>query len=263
MERKSKFSGSWYPADIETIKSYLAPIKNKIAAKGILCPHAGYIYSGKTAGKVYSQITIPENIIIISPNHTGYGSKVSLFSSGQWSTPFGKIEVNTEFTQNILKNNKLISSDTLAHEQEHSIELQLPFLQALKENFKIIPLTIQFISLQACQEIGETLAKLILEKHPNTLIVASSDMSHGETLENTTKKDSLAIEKLLKLDPKGLYETVIANSITMCGFIPAAIMLYALKKLGATKANLIEQTNSYKVSKNADYIVGYAGIIIS
>jgi len=262
MKRPAQFAGSWYPAEKESVTKYLNSSLKIRKALGIVAPHAGYTYSGKVAGDIYSQIEIPENVIILSPNHSGLGPAVSLMAEGSWETPFGEIEINQEFSQKILNKCPLVKNDTSAHLAEHSIELQLPFLKIINANFKLIPITLQQISFEDCQTIAQSLASLIKESYPNTLIVASSDFSHGENLEDTEKKDKLAISEIEDLNPQGLYETVVNNSISMCGFIGTVIMLATCKLNNAKKCTLHKYTNSHEITGDESWIVGYAGLTI-
>lgn len=264
--REVKFAYSWYPGETDvlskTVKKMMHYNGELVDARGIMSPHAGIVYSGKTAGGVYARIKDKANVIVISPNHTGMGAQAAILREGEWKTPNRNIEINKELAGILIKESDILDSDTLAHANEHSIELQLPFLVERFENFKLVPITLKYLSFHDCEKLGKVIARVIKEKFPDTLIVASTDMSHGETLENTNKKDELALAKINKLDPKGLYDVVTTHDISMCGFIPSVIMLVATKELGATKALITEHTNSYKISGNKDYIVGYAGAII-
>jgi AmmeMemoRadiSam system protein B len=265
--REARFSFSWYPGEPEKLKKEINRMlkceKESIHAIGALVPHAGIIFSGEVAGKVFGRLSEYDTFIILSPNHTGMGEKISVYSSGSWKTPLGEIEVDSEIANQIVKACDLAKEDIKAHLNEHSIEIELPFLQCKFSNFKIIPITLKQISYDDCVKLAKLIASVLKKSTKNILIIASSDMSHGETLENTIKKDNLALEKFKVLDSKGLFETVRKNYISMCGYIPASILLLVSKELGANQARIISHTNSYEISGNDDYIVGYAGGIIT
>jgi len=261
-------AGQFYPADpqdlIEMLKNLCDPIpeEKKIKAKAIIVPHAGYIYSGRVAGMVYSRVKIPKNIILLGPNHTGYGPEISTYPDGYWLTPLGKVPVNENLTAELTSTNIYIP-DYTAHVYEHSLEVQLPFLQFLaQEDFKIVPTVFKFLNLDTCLLAGDFLAN-VLENKNDYLIVISTDFSHYVPYEVAKQKDALAIKQILNLDPENLYKVVIENDISMCGVVPATVALRALKHLGAKKAELVAYQTSGDVNQDYSSVVGYAGIIIS
>ena len=288
MLRRAAVAGHFYQGTSVALKSqvagYLIPGADKVRALGILSPHAGLMYSGTVAGAVYSSIELPKTIVLIGPNHTGLGAPISLMSSGSWETPLGTVEIDSSLAASILSKSPRIHDDTLAHLREHSLEVQLPFIQYFEQEFKIVPIQMLDTRLETCLELGMAVAAAIKEKTQksearghaatqelirdpqsairNVLIVASSDMTHYEPAEIARKKDQLAIGHILSLDPEGLYRTVKTNHITMCGYGPAVAMLVACKTLGATRAELIRYSNSGEVSGDYDQVVGYAGIVI-
>jgi AmmeMemoRadiSam system protein B len=243
----------------------------KVKALGIVSPHAGLVYSGSVAGAVYSRIELPGTFVLIGPNHTGLGAPVSLMANGSWQTPLGTVRINEELAAAVLSKSRRIHDDTLAHLQEHSLEVQLPFIQYLKKEFTIVPIQMLDTRLETCIELGNAIASAITEsfarstefKKAGVLIVASSDMSHYVSAETAKKKDHAAIKRILELDAPGLYNTVRDENISMCGYGPAVAMLTACKILGATKAELVKYTNSGDVSGDYDQVVGYAGIVVS
>ena len=272
MLRRAAVAGHFYKgtpaALIEQVTGYLVPDADKVRALGILSPHAGLMYSGSVAGAVYSSVVLPKNIVLIGPNHTGLGAPVSLMSSGSWETPLGTIEINSSLASSILGRSRHIQEDDRAHLREHSLEVQLPFIQYLCPTASIVPIQMLDTRLETCIEVGTAVAGAIAEfgsqrpAPPDVLIVASSDMSHYEPAETARKKDHLAIGHILGLDPEGLYRTIKNNHITMCGYGPAVSMIVACKALGAVSAELIKYTNSGEVSGDYDQVVGYAGIVI-
>ncbi|MBI1910113.1 MAG: AmmeMemoRadiSam system protein B [Deltaproteobacteria bacterium] len=267
MLRQPAVAGSFYPAERQKLeielKRCLAPSPQKKQAIGIVSPHAGYHYSGTVAGQVYSQIELPQKMIILSPNHTGYGLPASIWPEGEWETPLGKAPVDVSLSLQWMKNCPLLQKDTAAHIAEHSLEVQIPFLQSLKRQFTFVPVTLSHLRYSDCHEIGRALAQTIQGTGKPVLIIASSDMNHYENQEITHKKDLEAIEKILALDPQGLYETVHKKSISMCGIIPTTVMLVAAKELGARKAELVQHATSGDVTHDYKSVVGYAGLIIS
>lgn len=246
------------------IDKLLPPITHSSAKKkviGVISPHAGYIYSGELAAKTLSSIEIPETVIIIGTNHTGTGSPIAL-STDSWNMVCGPVAVDKEISSFLLSNSTHIIKDELAHQYEHSLEVQVPFLQHLQNNLSIVPLVISRIACSLCQEIGETIAAAVKHSGKNVLLVASTDMSHYESREVAEKKDQLALKCVQELEPEKLYHTVIDNKISMCGFIPVTITLFAAKLLGATSTKLIGYTDSGYVSGDSDQVVGYAGLTI-
>jgi len=266
--RKPAVAGRFYSGTSEVLAREISkllpstpePVKEK--AIGVISPHAGYIYSGELAAKTLSSIEIPETVIIIGTNHTGSGAPIAL-STNSWDMPFGPVPVDAEISSFLLSNSPHIVQDELAHQNEHSLEVQIPFLQQLQKNLSIVPLVISRISCSLCQEIGETLTSAIKTSGKNVLLLASTDMSHYESREAAEKKDHLALKYVQELEPEKLYHTVLDNKISMCGFIPVTITLFAAKLLGATSTRLIGYTDSGYVSGDTNQVVGYAGLTIS
>lgn len=264
--RKPAVAGHFYPADPQKLKNQLAVFiretSEKIRASGIVVPHAGYIYSGGVAGKVYSQIIIPDRLIILAPNHTGLGPPFSINTQGAWETPLGECNIDEELAKKLMGEFPLLEADHLAHVREHSLEVQLPFLQYLKKSFSFVPITLSHGRYKQCEALGSAMAKVLSDEKEPVLIIASSDMNHYEEHNYTLKIDQLAIDKMMKLDPQELYDTVHENNISMCGIIPATTMLATTHHLGARKTILVDHTTSGPVSGDYERVVGYAGIII-
>ena len=267
MESRSPVvAGTFYPADAESLNAELdrlIPSENeKRKAIGIISPHAGYIYSGAAAGELISAVTIPKKIIILGPNHTGLGPAASIMAEGMWSLPNGNVNIDSHLAEKLISNAEILSSDRLAHAREHSIEVQIPFLLHQRQDIDIVPIALMGLSIDSCRELGHSIAKAIISSDEDVLIVASSDMTHYESAESAERKDHMAIEKILALDPEGLLDVVVRNQISMCGVIPATVMLFAAKELGATKATLLRYTNSGEVSGDYEKVVGYAGMMV-
>lgn len=264
MIRKPTVAGYFYPRDPirlrEMIEQFLLPKAEKIKALGALCPHAGYTYSGSVAGATYSHIHIPARVILIGPNHTGLGAKASIMTQGSWLTPLGEVEVDPSLASKILENSQSLKEDTQAHLAEHSLEVQIPFLQYFRPQVKIVPIVIMGISYDTAREVGEAIGKTIASQE--ALVIASSDMTHYEPQNVAAEKDHKALEAILNLDPKGLYERVMANNISMCGVIPAIATLIACIHLGCQKAQLTRYMTSGDTTGDYSQVVGYAGVII-
>lgn len=261
--RKPAVAGQFYPGKEDSLrKSVLELTKNvrtKIKALGIVSPHAGYIYSGAVAGELYSNIEIPETVVILGPNHTGAGSPYAIMTEGKWWTPLGEAEVESSLAKDILNSSELIEEDSDAHKFEHSLEVQIPFLQYFRPDVKIVPIV---IGGEKFSEIGVAVAQGIKKYKKHVLIVASSDMTHYESQKDAEKKDNLAIEAILKLDEKEMLHRIGKHGISMCGYGPAAIMLTAVKILGAKQAKLIKYMTSGDTTGDYSAVVGYAGIVV-
>lgn len=267
MIRNPVYAGQFYPGRAralqDQIKSFASPAQTLTDAIGIVVPHAGYVYSGRVAGAVYSQIKLRRRIVVIGPNHTGSGARFSLMKSGVWVTLLGDLSVDRELAQSILDRSNLIEEDAEAHLFEHSIEVQLPFVTYFNSRARITPIIVSAGSLEDYQAIGRSLAEAIEPVKNQVTIIASNDMTHYESHEEAKKKDNLAIEAILKLDPALLMERVEKYSISMCGYGPVTIMLEAAKSLGATKAELVRYETSGDTSGDYSSVVGYAGIVVS
>ncbi|MBN1272519.1 MAG: AmmeMemoRadiSam system protein B [Candidatus Aminicenantes bacterium] len=267
MKRKSAVAGYFYPKDPERlrkeIRGYIQPEKQKKSVCAVISPHAGIIYSGSVAGAVYSSVEMPDVFIILGPNHRTSRTGMAIMKTGSWENPLGIVPIDESVAEEILKENSKVQEDISAHEHEHSIEVQLPFLQVLKEHFSIVPITISyFVSYEELEDLGDTLARVVRRDDRKIIIVASTDMSHMVSQDIAEEKDFLAIEKILKLDAKGLYDVVKKKNISMCGFQPTTSAIIAAKKMKAEKAELIKYSTSGDVSGDYSQVVGYAGIRI-
>ncbi len=268
VRRKAAVAGQFYHATPERLTYQVQQLSGRYVPKekavGILSPHAGLIYSGSVAGEVYSRIVMPETFVLIGPNHTGLGPRISIMVNGEWEIPTATFQIDAALAHKILLNTSPLSSDdTQAHIFEHSLEVQLPFIAHFAKRSKIVPITIMSADLDDCRQLGEGIAKSIKDTAYPVLIVASSDMSHYVSDDTARKFDRLAIDRMISIDPEGLYHTVKKERISMCGYLPAAVMLFAACSLGSAKATLVKYTTSAEVSGDYDHVVGYAGIIIS
>lgn len=266
MKRTQAVAGQFYHADAARLKRQVEGFILRDAPKehaiGILCPHAGLIYSGSVAGSVYSSIEFPKTFILIGPNHTGIGPPASLWHEGQWEIPTGVFSIDIGLSAKILENVPLISRDIHAHTLEHSLEVQLPFISHFSLDVRIVPITLMPLHLDKLKIISDGIVKAIKDVGYKVVVAASSDMSHYVSDAQARQKDRMAIDRILALDPEGLYHTVKKENISMCGYIPAVIMLYTAIALGAKEAKLIKYATSGEVSGDYEQVVGYAGMIV-
>ena len=264
--RHPAVAGRFYPRDRNTllkdVQSYLSPRVATTPALGCLVPHAGYIYSGAVAGTVYAQLDLPQRIIILCPNHTGKGRPLAIMSQGAWETPLGQAAIDSSLAEALKKRSPLLTEDADAHRNEHAIEVELPFLQARRPDFTFVPIALGTGQFDILEKLGEAVADTICGQAERILIIASSDMNHYENDAITRVKDHKAIEPMLALDARGLFDVVMREDISMCGFGPAVVMLTASKRLGATTAKLIKYATSGDVSGDREIVVGYAGIVV-
>jgi MEMO1 family protein len=233
-------------------------------AFGIVAPHAGYMYSGRVAGAVYSRIEIPTRAIIMCPNHTGLGRPLSIMPQGVWETPLGAMQIDGEMCDLLMEVNPALEDDIMAHRFEHALEVQLPFLQRLcSAELRFVPITVGISEWDHLARLGRSVAEAVQRADSDVLIIASSDMNHYESDAVTRVKDAKAIEPMLNLDASGLYDAVHREDISMCGFGPAAAMILACRQLGATHAELVRYATSADESGDYDRVVGYAGIVVN
>ncbi|MFC1576562.1 AmmeMemoRadiSam system protein B [Candidatus Omnitrophota bacterium] len=266
MIRKAVVAGQFYPGNkaslTREVEECTRPKKQKIEAIGVVSPHAGYIYSGPVAGEVLSSLKPRQTYVILGPNHTGLGKPFGMDLEDAWATPLGEVEVDKELGEAILKRSGYIKKDSACHAAEHSIEVQLPFLQYLNKAFKFVPIVIAPGQRVTYKKIGLELATAIKDLKKDVTIIASSDMTHYEPHEAAKKKDQMAIEKILALDIDGFLDIVEEWNISMCGFAPTAIMMQAAITLGANVAKLIKYNTSGDTSGDFSTVVGYAGIAL-
>ncbi len=266
MVRYPAVAGQFYPGTVEELRLFLDSFCRrelpKVKAKAVIVPHAGYIYSGKVAGEAYSRVEIPADCVVMGPNHTGLGKPASVFPEGVWLTPLGEVPVNREIAYELVERYPF-EADTTAHIYEHSLEVQVPFLQhcsGYREDLSIVPVVFQHLSYSDCVSAGEALAEVLEER--DALIVISTDFSHYVSQQMAEKLDSLAIDAILNLDPEELYRRVHSYNISMCGVIPATVGITAAKLLGAKSSELVMYRTSGDVTGDYSQVVGYAGIII-
>ncbi len=273
MIRPPAVAGRFYPDDParlrEALDSLLAPsphekeISKKIAARACLVPHAGYIYSGAVAGEVFRRIEIPARVILIGPRHFPRGAPLAILSEGAWQTPLGMASIDSPLARKLARACSLLREDEVAHSAEHSLEVQLPFLQRLPPSFSFVPVVIGPVAYEHLESLGRALAEVLRSEPDPILLVASSDMNHYESDAVTRVKDRKAIDRILALDPRGLFDTVRNEEISMCGYGAAVAMLVAMRVMGAAYGELLRYATSGDVNGDMREVVGYAGIVIT
>jgi AmmeMemoRadiSam system protein B len=273
MTRPPAVAGQFYSASPERLDAEVAGYTQSEAvphaAVGVVTPHAGLMYSGHVAGAVYARVLLPETVILIGPNHTGFGPPVSVYPDGSWLIPGGEVSVDRVLAGDILARYPRAEADVSAHQSEHCLEVQLPFLRRARPDVRIVPIVLGATNEEVCRELGHCLAAAItaqaVREGPaaRALLIASTDMSHYEPDRVTRDKDRFAIEAIERLDPAGLLAAVRMHRITMCGFAATATVLYAAQILGATGASLVRYATSGDMSGHFDQVVGYAGLTIT
>jgi AmmeMemoRadiSam system protein B len=275
--RRPRVAGSFYEGNAEELKTQIEncflqefgpknrPKVNKSGPReviGLVCPHAGYMFSGPVAANAYYELALdgkPDTVVILGPNHTGYGSALALMNEGFWRTPLGDVEIDGETANRILQETRLVDVDDLAHRFEHSIEVQLPFLQYLYgSEFKFVPICFQMQDLSSAVEVGKALVEVLASK--NAVVIASSDMTHYEPQGNAAAKDMAALKAVEAMDEKRFYSIIKARNVTACGYGPIAAVITAAKGLGAKEAKLLCYKSSGDVTGDYSSVVGYAAV---
>ena len=269
--RHPAVAGQFYPAQPEVLERELdqhlaapaSPEPEFSQALGCLVPHAGYRYSGAVAGAVYRRLPPRPVYIVIGPNHFGRGSPLAQMSEGSWLTPLGEVPLNPALARVLHVAFPAVTDDAFAHATEHSLEVQIPFLQRRAGAFSLLPVAVSVGDYATLESLGHAVARAVRSSAEPALVVASSDLSHYEPDEVTRVVDRKAIDRMLDLDALGLYETVLRERISMCGFGPAVAMLTAAHDLGATRAELVKYATSADAGGPRNRVVGYAGIVVS
>lgn len=265
MTRRPAVAGRFYDNEPFRLRQSLAALipalKDKITAGAVICPHAGYIYSGGVAGATFARITIPETVILLGPTHQGINVPLAV-STEDWDMPLGRVASATDLAATLTDRSDLFMVDNAAHQQEHSLEVQLPFLQYFQDNLRIVPVVVAGISFAQCRQAAAELAAAIRRSAEPVLLVASTDMSHYLSRRLASAEDHLALDHIMQLDPAGLYSTVLSRQISMCGIMPTTVALLAAMELGAGRAELVRYTDSGEVSGETDRVVGYAGVVV-
>jgi MEMO1 family protein len=267
MLRLPAVAGQFYPADRTELSSLIhqyaaQPTKQEqVHARACLVPHAGYIYSGHVAGAVFSRIVLPKKILLLGVRHFPRGENLAILSHGAWRTPLGDAPIDQPMAFRLREACPALCEDTVAHSREHSLEVEIPFLQVLDPGFSFVPVALGSLRFEELVEVGEGIARFLAESREEVLLVTSSDMNHYEDDETTRWKDRRAMDRLLQLDPRGLYTVCHDEQISMCGLGPAVAMLTAMQRLGVKGAELARYATSGDASGDRSQVVGYAGMI--
>jgi AmmeMemoRadiSam system protein B len=275
--RRPTQAGAFYEGDAEALKTQIEncflqefgpkkrPKVNKNGPReivGLVCPHAGYMFSGAVAANAYYELASdgkPDTVVILGPNHTGYGSALAVVNEGFWRTPLGDVEVDGETANRIVHETRVVDVDELAHRFEHSVEVQLPFLQYLYgSEFKFVPVCFQMQDLASAVEIGRALVKVLASK--NAVIIASSDMTHYEPQGNAAMKDMAALKAVEAMDEKRFFSIIETQNVSACGYGPIAALITAAKGLGAKEAKLLCYKTSGDTTGDYSSVVGYAAV---
>jgi AmmeMemoRadiSam system protein B len=269
MLRLPAVAGRFYPSDPAELTALIRkftdtdPGPPRIAVRACLVPHAGYAYSGHVAGAVLGRIALPRKIIILGVRHYPRGEPAAILSSGAWRTPLGDARIDEALAERLKKACPLLSEDSVAHSAEHSLEVQLPFLQVLSKDFTFVPVALGTVRFESLVSVGEGIGRVLESAKENVLLLTTSDLNHYEDDATTRIKDRKAIEQLQALDARGLYDVCRKEEISMCGLGPAVAMLTALNALGVKKPELVKYATSADVSGDRKAVVGYAGMIFS
>ncbi|AXV38307.1 MAG: hypothetical protein CIT01_08900 [Methanobacterium sp. BRmetb2] len=278
MIRKPAVAGTFYEGTRESLKKRIEwcfkhkmgpgvipdKIGNKRSIKGVLAPHAGYAASGPVAAHTYYKLVedgFPETFVILCPNHYGIGSGVSAMTSGEWETPLGNVEIDQEFAQQLIQNSDIIDSESSAHLREHSCEIQIPFLQYFKEDFKIVPVSMWMQDVETSHDIGIAIKETVETLGRDTVVIASSDFTHYEPQKAAYAKDRQVLDAIAQLDEKLMVKRVFELNVTMCGPGPVAATIVASKGLGAQNSEIIKYGTSGDVIGDKREVVGYASAI--
>ena len=273
--RHPAVAGRFYPGDPDDLRAeaerlpfprcstHSSTTQAPIRALGCIAPHAGYMYSGHVAGAVFARVEVPRRCIVMCPNHTGMGRALAVMSEGAWQTPLGEIPIDSELASALKRRFPALQEDSAAHRAEHAAEVELPFLLLRQPEVRFVPIALGTGQFDVLEQLGKALADVIAAESDPVLIVASSDMNHYESDAMTRVKDHRAIERILTLDPRGLFDVVTQQNISMCGFGPAVSMLTAARQLGAKSAELVKYATSGDISGDREMVVGYAGVLVS
>lgn len=227
-----------------------------------MVPHAGYRYSGHVAGAVYARLKLPRRFLLLGPRHFPRGKAQAILSEGAWQTPLGRAEIDSDLARKIKGASPELCEDAVAHQTEHALEVQLPFLQYMSRDFRFVPIALGPTDYARLESLGQAIADVLRRQAEPVLMIASSDMNHYESDRVTRRKDRMALERILELDARGLFDTVHDENISMCGAGPVFSVLTAARLLGATRATLVSYATSGDITGDHEEVVGYAGVIV-
>jgi len=269
MIRRPAVAGRFYPSDPEALRRDLgARTQDRIPPPeprgvAVVVPHAGYIYSGRIAAATYTSVRLPRRAAILCPNHTGLGELIAVNDEGEWETPLGRVPVDTPLARAILQRCRQARVDAIAHSHEHSLEVQLPFLQHLAGLTGFVPICVGTLHVPNLLELGRAVADAVAGQAEEILLIVSSDMSHYVPAALAHEQDHKAIERMVAIDPEGLHRVVLRDDISMCGVAPAVAGLAAARRLGARQGRLVAYGHSGETTGDFQSVVGYAGVAIT
>jgi MEMO1 family protein len=271
MLRLPAVSGRFYPGNPNELAATVrrlsapredgAPAGEKLSVTACLVPHAGYMYSGAVAGEVFGRIAVPKKIVILGVRHFPRGESAAILSNGVWRTPLGDAPIDTTLAMALRDACPLLREDSVAHSQEHSLEVQIPFLQVLAPGFSFVPVALGTVRFDDLVRVGEAVARVLTVAQERVLLLATSDLNHYQDDATTRVKDAKAVEKLLALDARGLFDVCRDEKISMCGLGPAVATITALRVMGVSGGELVRYSTSADVSGDTSSVVGYAGIV--
>ena len=275
MLRLPAVAGRFYPANPNELASVVrrmtalraanatvpATDAEKISVSACLVPHAGYMYSGAVAGEVFGNIALPRKILILGVRHFPRGESAAILSNGAWRTPLGDAPIDTDLAMALRDACPRLREDSVAHSQEHSLEVQIPFLQVLAPGFSFVPVALGTVRFEDLVSVGEAVSRVLMAAKEPVLLLATSDLNHYEDDATTRVKDAKAVEKLLALDARGLFDVCRQQKISMCGLGPAVATITALRAMGVTRGELVRYATSADVSGDTSSVVGYAGVV--
>jgi len=278
VKRKPAVAGYFYESDEDLLRErikwcYTHPVGpgriptklgDKRSIKGLISPHAGYEFSGPVAAFSYLELAedgVPETVLILCPNHTGMGSGLSTMTEGSWLTPLGEVPIDTEFAEKLVSNYPLLDDEPSAHLREHSCEVQLPFLQELGQDFKLVPICMMMQDLETSQELGRAIAATVDELDRDMVIIASTDFTHQMPHEVAEAQDAKVLEAIETFDEEEMIKRIITNNVTMCGYGPVATTMAASKAMGARDARILKYATSGDTSGNYTSVVGYGSAL--
>ncbi len=267
--RQPAVAGLFYPGRsaqlLGAVRSLLAvAAAEPRPAVAAIAPHAGYVYSGRTAAEVFARLEVPRRCIVIAPNHTGVCEAAqggSVYAVGSFLTPLGDVPVDEPTAAALLARCDVLEDDPAAHAREHAVEVELPFLLARRPDVTIVPVVLAWSDWPRTRKLGEALAEVVRGSDEPVLLLASSDMNHYESAAVAAEKDALALAAVGRLDGERLLEVPRRHEITMCGRVPAAAVLHAARLLGVTGAEVVHRSHSGMVTGDDDSVVSYAGVI--
>ena len=267
--RQPAVAGSFYPAQAAQLMSAVRELlaaahAEPRAAPAAVAPHAGYVYSGRTAGEVFARLEVPRRCIVVAPNHTGRGDAAeggSVYAVGAFATPAGEVPVDETTAAALLARCDLLEDDPAAHAREHAVEVELPFLLARQPHLTVVPVVLAWSDWPRTRRLGEALAEVVRASDEPVLLLASSDMNHYESAAVAAAKDALALAEVERLDGERLLDVTRRQAVSMCGRVPAAAVLHAARLLGARRGEVVHRSHSGQVTGDDGSVVSYAGVI--